>query len=607
MRKDSKKYYDDSLAGQEKLLQASGSSGFMGLIGKILAVAGVGSLLVAAFWDKIKPWLEKKLGINLDVFDKLRGAFEGIGKFFTMGGLKISFGGILNTVGKAFSSFGELIEGALKGAINFILPAGKTVAAEGGAAVTKGGGMFKGLLPKIAGGLFKGIGATFLKGIPVLGSLISFYFVYDRFSKGDYVGAVVDLVGGLANLLEFTPLAPLALPISLGAAALNAFLDMKGEGKGTAGQKQTRKLNALTGLASGIYNMIKKVPLIGSLITGLEGWGQFFFSLPQNDLAGATEGLKKMEKVPLFGIIPSMLLGLLDATSSKDGKITSLKVGNTTNFIENLRKRMAKAVLNWLPDWNIPGLGNIRGEFAKLMGIDMQGEFTGSSTVTQPPKAGKIPDGEKFQQEKLDKLDKLRKDMFAKSQDKNLSEKDRKMYQDLAEKAGVNEQAYLKLRPKDAMPKKSPEQIQKEKLQDLENQTKQQLNIVKKEGEGIYNEQPIPVQDARVPSGGKTLIKSGLTGRTYQASSQDEVVSLKQGGILDKNLQELKGIVSLINRNITDLNKNIINIKPSSNINVHGGGGKTEHKDYLMDVTRDPIGFSRSQWWVNSERLNATI
>jgi hypothetical protein len=377
-----RKYFKESLGKQDALLSKTEDSGFLGMIGKILAIGGIATLLVTAFWDKIKPWLENAIGTKLDFLDKFKGIAEFIGRFFTTGGLRIAFGGITDLVGKAFMSFGDLIEGVLKGAIKMILPAGKGALEGGAEAATKGGGIFKGLLPRLAGGLFKGVGMTVLKGIPLIGSLISLYFAYDRFKSGDYVGAVIDLVGGLANILEFTPLAPLALPISLGAAALNAFLDYKA---GDAQDKKGAKLGALGGMLTGFYGFLKKVPIIGTILNGVEGLWGFVSGLATGDFNSVKSGLEQMAAVPLFGAVPMFLLGFLDsATIDKKGNITGY---DSANMMDNFKKRVGKTILGWF-SW-LPS--SWQAWIAEKLGVEFNGNANEDQQQNQTQAAPPTP------------------------------------------------------------------------------------------------------------------------------------------------------------------------------------------------------------------------
>lgn len=461
-----KEYYDKSLKSLGDISEntkdkGDGLLGFLGkllgggglgLLGTLLAAGGVGALLVGMFWDKIKNFILDKFGISLDFLDKFKGTLNAIAKFFTTGGLKIldfmpkflTGSTFTEMVGNAFKTFGSFIENSLTGIFKFIFGDFKLLGGGAKAAAEGGEGIFKTLLPKIAGGLFKGIGKVALKGIPVIGSLISFYFAIDRYQKGDYIGAVIDLVGGVASLLDLIPfLAPFSLPISLGAAALNAFLDYKTEGKPDA---QGKKFQIVGDFFTNIWNWMKKAPLIGGLVTGLEGWWQFFYSLGTLNTAGMKEGLEKMEKVPLFGVIPSMLLGLINMKSDLKKENKPFTIGNA---LEALRKRMAKTIINWFPDWF-----GIRKTIAEYMGITLDGEQNGSTQTENMPQG---PKNAKFDQKKIDQISNQIKDWTAKAADEKLSKEERKMYSDLSAKALADKKAMLEAKGKQEAPKNQPQ------------------------------------------------------------------------------------------------------------------------------------------------------
>ncbi|MEY5041581.1 MAG: hypothetical protein RLZZ414_1129, partial [Bacteroidota bacterium] len=196
--------------------QTGSGGGFLESLGKFLLVGGVAAGLISMFWSShIKPWLEEKIGVKLDILDKFEGTIEGISKFFTMGGLKITGGWLFNIVGKAFTTFGELLEGSLNAI--FKLGFGNEVVEQGAKAAPA---VWKTLLPKVAGGIFKGVGLASLKAIPIVGALISFYFAYDRFQKNDTIGGIIDILNGIVGFIPYA-----GVPLSLGLSALNAFLD----------------------------------------------------------------------------------------------------------------------------------------------------------------------------------------------------------------------------------------------------------------------------------------------------------------------------------------------------------------------------------------------
>jgi hypothetical protein len=588
MQDEMRKYFKDSLEKQDEMLANTKQEGFLGLIGKLLAIGGIATLLVTAFWDKIKPWLEDAIGTKLDFLDKFKGIAEGIGKFFTMGGLKIAFGGITSLVGKAFTSFGDLLENVLKGAIKMILPAAEGVG-EGAAAAAKSGGLFKGLLPKLIGGVFKGIGSTVLNGIPLIGSLISLYFAYDRFKGGDYVGAVIDLVGGISNLLVFTPLAEFALPLSLGAAALNAFLDYKA---GNSEDKQGAKLGALGDILTGFYGFLKKIPVVGTILNGVEGLWGFVSSLATGDFGGVKDGLEKMAAVPLFGFMPSFLLGFLDsAKTDASGKVVGFDTGN---MIDNLKKRVGKTILGWF-SW-MPSAW--QGWIAEKLGIPFNGNANdevpqNQQQTPQPPPpitskeqqevakaVGKTPsspqnkvknetnndnvsekaDSKKEENQKFDNLE--QKQSESQGFDLNALKNPLAGVGDLLEKfskidiGGENKDSNLKYEPSE-----------KETPKILEDKTEVKYQPIK-------NDEPPKTTDPDV-----------IMQKTHESTN-----------ILIKAVQSLVQVLK-------DGQENPIPIT------VSGGGNSSPHsgKDYLFSTQIDPNTSARNAWWGNSERIRATI
>lgn len=615
-----KKYFDESLKNQKELIDASAPTGFLGMLGKLLAVGGIATILVSVFWeDYIKPWLEKKFDINLNgVFEKFEGTIEAIGKFFTMGGLKITFGPLLSIVGNTLKSFGQLIEDGLTWVFKGLFGGASDDLARGGAEAAAKSGIFKNFLPKLAGGLFKGIGMVTLKGIPVIGSLISFYFAYDRFQKSDYVGAVIDLVGGLANLLTFTPLAPIALPLSLGAAALNAFLDYKSAGDPNTNQA---KIGFLGDIASGIYNMIKEIPLIGGIIASTEGIWKFFSNVVTGNWSGAKEGLELMTEFPLFGVFPSILLALLDSfeTNTQTGSYNF----SVSGFVDNLKTRVGKTVLGWLSFLPSSWLETV----ASAMGIPFDGEGTTDEvTPVQQTKrealdrAREIPKGTEYKEEVFDKLNQQRKDSYAQVREAatQMNENDnfwgkltgsfqesQQRFEMLSDKLDIitaRTEAYEKLNPL-----KQEKWTEDDEVRGMAKSIKEGVEELRKTKEKI--DEPRKVDDfVMEPKQVSPLIVDRSNNQTYEPSQNDEVIASKKGGMLDKSLEELKIIMTEVNRGILNLNSNITNIQPTVvNNNTASVTGSKEKTNVISKAIYDVNTDKRADWWRISREYASTI
>jgi hypothetical protein len=275
------------------------------------------------------------------------------------------------------------LDNSIGSVLKFIF--GESGGGTAGKIVSGGASLFSGsFLARLAGNLFKGLSIVALKGIPVIGGLISLGFAYDRFQKGDNVGAVIDLVGGLADLLYFTPLAPLGLAISLGAAGLNMFLDLKYGGTGDGATESKAKLGFLGDIASNIYNMIKKTPFIGGLIKSMVVFGMLLTGLASEDYNTSKAGLELMSELPLFGVLPSMLLAFLDVADSSNTQGNGFTM-NLPNFLQAFKKRVGQTVLSWF-SW-LPTAW--QKSIADFMGVPFDGSGEDEMSDVSNPKAHK--------------------------------------------------------------------------------------------------------------------------------------------------------------------------------------------------------------------------
>ena len=583
---------------KEVIINTKPKSGLLDMLGKLLLMGGVAATLVGLFWPKIKDWLEAKMGVNFDFLDKFRGIVEGIGKFFTMGGLKITFGGAFQVIGGVIKSFGELIETGLTVAFKSLFSGG-AAAGEAVGGVAKSATGFKGLLPKIAAGLFKGIGATVLKGIPVIGGLISMGFAYSRFKSGDYVGGIIDLVGGIANFLELIPgLGLIPMAISLGAAALNTFLDVKAGGEKDS---QSKKLGAIGGIFTGFWNFLKKIPVLGNVITFSEGVGQFFYSLVTGDFGGIKTGLEKMGAVPLIGVVTAPLLALLDSTTTDDkGKITGFDTGS---IWKNLKMRVGKTILSWF-SW-LPK--SWQKSIADLMGVPFEGgneqeDYSGAG-VSQSDK-------------KLASAKAKLADFNLKYGEKGGNSKEREQLESVVNQAQgeidstktpaeLEDEKYKKLKveyetqktefekydkewgnaiPEEHMDKQEAMLKSKQALLNYEKNKKSNLTVIPQNAPDNQSYQPAPVepQVSTTPETGMTKMNSALNDNLMKTFS-----------ILSDRLASSMGDVS---QGTTVIN-NTTQSAPSHD----------NTKEYLFKPVRDTNYDKRMSWWSNSINYRATL
>ena len=596
MQDEIKKYFKDSIENQNAMLENTKEGGFLGMIAKILAIAGIGSILVAAFWDKIKPWIEEKLGTKLDFLDKFEGLIEGIGKFFTMGGLKLSVGGIFNIVGNAFKSFGALLESVLQGAIKMILPASGELAEGGAQAAAKSGGLFKNLLPKIAGGLFKGVGTVALKGIPIIGGLISLYFAYDRFQKSDYIGAIIDLVGGLANFIPWV-----GLPLSLGLAALNAFLDYKADGaEGETGQDA--KKVAIGGIFTGLGNMLMKVPFIASLVNGITGTWDFITGILSGDLATLQMGINGMKNIPIFAPIASFFENILAAGTPANVQ-TGSKFSATT-LMENIKKKVGKTILgwfSWLPSW-------LYKDIADFMGIPVDG----SGNIVEEPKPQPTKTTQQLAQEKInqrrkeleaqkesgqftpEQLERQKNDPTITNADLELENKTKKLeiesrkenyeLQDQAEEATMFDNIDLNtmLNPMAGI------------SQMMEQISKIDLNNLEKKGLK-YN------PEASVPK-----ILEDNADVKYEPATPAAPPTTNPNLIIEKTNETTNFLVNAVQSLINTLKENQENPIPIT-VNAPSVASNSSNDYLFKEQPVDPNTLARQTWWGHAQYMRATV
>ncbi len=333
---------------KDAIYESADSGSLLGTLAKLLLAGGLAAVLLSMFWDShIKPWLEEKFNIDLSFFDKFEGIVEGIAKFFSVSGLKLALGGIPALAGKMFTTFGQLLEDGIKAI--FSMGFGDDVAKAG---VKASPGLFAKILPKLVGGIFKGTGLLAAKAIPGIGALISFYFAYDRYEKGDYVGALIDVANGLVGFIPYA-----GVPLSIGLSLLNAFLDYKTQGEGKSPEEiQQGKLNILKDWGTAIYNTLKEVPFISSLMKMGEGIYGLIGGLSSNNPQDVLKSLNLLKETPL-SFISNALLPIMEATVSTDAS------GSRKINFDKMKQMIGKQVLNWFPDW-------MRGAAAYVFGIE---------------------------------------------------------------------------------------------------------------------------------------------------------------------------------------------------------------------------------------------
>jgi len=529
------------------------------------------------------------------------------------GGIAVLLAGVAGLVG-AF-----MTDGPMKGTLEMI-----------------GKGGLKGGLMLLAKKLFGTALKTTLKRIPILGTILSYGFAWQRFNSSDTVGGIIDLVSGTVQLLDFV--APgLGSALSLGVDILQAVLDSKAGG--SSAEASAKKANILGDWASGIWNTLKKTPLIGGLFRGLSGMWDFWGGIISGDLARSRAGLVEASYGGgIFGAIPSLMLGLFDMVGGKDeqGKTTGLDYGS---FMKNFKTKIGKSILSmfsWMPKSWQKGI-------ADFLGVKMEGE-------SEDPKMGSAAAGnmgaafnqtksqneiDKFKednkevltskmkfgtQEQIDaqaKLDEMIKKQ--KEQADNLTQvnnqPERKGYEtdeflknqeqmkklsDISSKYSQKGQFDIADREEARRKEleKRNQEIQEQYYKDKENkkyqeQQEQMFKDIPEEKEKYDNRvlNEYNMADGIIPEGQTASIK-GKDGNVYIPDKRDTVVAAKPDGILNKTLLEIKTIMSAVHKELSNQKELVSNV---SSVNVSGGGGGGSN--YF-----DPILRSRQKWWEQSTK-----
>jgi hypothetical protein len=577
--------------------------GLLSTLAGLLAFGGVAALLVSAFWDKIKPWLEEKIGVKLGFLDKFEGIVEGIGKFFTLGGLKITAGPLFNLVGKAFATLGDILEGGLKAI--FKLGFGDEIVEAGTKAAPAA---WKTLLPKIAGGLFKGAGKVALRGIPIIGSLISFYFAYDRFQKGEVIQGLIEIAGGLAGLIP-----GVGIPLSIGIAALNAFIDYKVSDL-PQDQQNAAAGGIIGNIGAKIYDMIKDIPFIGGLL-------KFGYGIYELASGNFMKGLDLLAEQPYLGPFPALIKSIINSVENNPNESESFSFDK---FKSELKMNMFKWIISMVP--NMMGL---RGKVAKAMGLEYN-DTTGDVKISEDPyNLNSINEQEKMRNENVSKMSTLPEGV---NYDPKNEEKLLKAYEEAKQNNERLKQAYEKAQEAsldgwnpfhdenaEIEAKKNFEQAQDTLLgigKRLESyrKLKEQYDPTGKYDEDWFSKQtspmldsmklkinPRPVDDFEYNSDfSRGVLFDNKTQTTNILNPNDNILAYKTDGVFDKSLKQMTALMDSINRGIykmssvLETNENMKS--PSINISASQDSGGN-YKDVVLSGSRDSIYELRNNWW----------
>lgn len=198
-------------------------------------------------------------------------------------------------------------------------------------------------LKLLAKGMLKFFALPVLKRLPVIGSLINFWFAYKEFKAGRYVPAIMELVAGIAN---FVPGVGTAL--SIGIDILKTFMDANGSFDEGGSFSNGNAWNTIKGWGSSIGDWIWKNALWIPVLGGIKRLGMAKDAFASGNMK---EGLYQLGTGILsFGPAPLVagLELLLGMTSSQKEESKELKADNSWG---TRLKKWIKDKLKDLPSW----------------------------------------------------------------------------------------------------------------------------------------------------------------------------------------------------------------------------------------------------------------
>ena len=262
---------------------------------------------------------------------------------------------LISGVVKAFNAIKSIVFGSIKEieevTVNVLKVAGK----EGGSAIAKkeGGNIIGKMLGKIGGIFSKG----FLKRVPIIGTAISLYSAWTRFSQGDVIGCVIDIGSALAGIIDFG-VPGLGTGIAIGLDVFNAFLDYKAGGTPEGGGKG--KGGMIMGWAADLgdwaWSKLKKIPFIKNLLNAVN-------HIMDGDIF---EGLKSLS----YCVGNSFGMLLLQFEAFVEPEEDNTKPTQTfANIFSDLFKWMKDSIYDKVANFAKKIGGSIKDAWNKMLGI----------------------------------------------------------------------------------------------------------------------------------------------------------------------------------------------------------------------------------------------
>ena len=325
----------------------------MNLVGKLLAkygqnfIEGIGKRLLSLSDDFLKgigDFVEGKikyLSNSIDSIGKmLSGMAAKVVSFLPKGGLNL-----IDNIGKKILSFSD---GFLKGIGDLAAGGLKLIGAGGTGSIGK---MLGGIASKVGGFLLK-----VAKRIPYIGSAVSFYFAFQRFQQGDYVGSALEIASGLVNLIPGFGWIGSAL-IDVVTIARDATTTPE-ERTGGVGMGIVKMLtNVALRIGSKLLTVLKFVPFIGSAISFYFAYKRF----QEGDYIGmALEIVSGIaDLIPGAGTAVSWIIDIVnlarDVSTTKEERAG--QSGGVKKLFEGIKDFFAKNGLTILR--NMPFIGSL--------------------------------------------------------------------------------------------------------------------------------------------------------------------------------------------------------------------------------------------------------
>ncbi len=233
----------------------------------------LGGALTTAYQNS-QEWVKKRYDNVVDISKSLKSKYDNA----------------LKGAGNAFNSMKKgaqeaVMKKVLEPVMKFLEPIKKQAASIGGQIYKTLSGIpgfdnITKVLNKFGGkgskGLLKKLGA---KALPIIGGVVNMAFAYDRLSKGDTIGGLIE---GVSGILDFTGLSPVSMGLDAYMFARD-FVPQIQEGE----EEVINKLG-LSGFKSSIDNIFSKLPGLGEIANMITGGDK-------KDETAASEGTKGTE------------------------------------------------------------------------------------------------------------------------------------------------------------------------------------------------------------------------------------------------------------------------------------------------------------------------